>query len=496
MNTSTINALSPLDGRYASKLEGLRLELSEFGYMRRREQVEVTWLMALSQAGLHELPRFEEEARRYLLSLFLKFSMEDALAIKDIEKTTNHDVKAVEYWIKAQLSKNTLSAKAQQSLLDAVEWVHFSLTSEDINNCSHALMLQAARDEVLNPALLRVTVLLREMVKNFAHVPMLSRTHGQTASPTTVGKEMANVLVRLERALERLGRIELRAKMNGAVGNYNAQVVAYPEVDWQQLAQQVIEGPVVVAGLAPERVGLGLHFQAYSTQIEPHDTTAEVFDALAHLNVIAIDCCRDLWGYISLGYFKQRLKEGEIGSSTMPHKVNPIDFENAEGNLGLANALLRHMSDKLPISRFQRDLSDSTVIRNVGVALGHALLAYQSLAAGLQKLEINEERLAEDLGAAWEVLAEPIQTVMRRYGLTGAYEQLKAHTRGKKVTQEDLHGLIAQLAIPQDAKDRLLALSPERYIGLAEQLALESLVTPQQVRASAPGGLSPITSKS
>jgi adenylosuccinate lyase len=475
MNTSTINALSPLDGRYASKLEGLRAELSEFGYMRRRVQVEITWLLALSQSGLVELPTFGTPARTHLLSLFQDFSMEDAVAIKDIEKTTNHDVKAVEYWIKAQLLNNPLSGEDQQALLNAQEWVHFSLTSEDINNCSHALMLKAARDEVLLPAMRRVTALFRQMVKDFAHIPMLSRTHGQTASPTTVGKEVANVLVRCERAMRRLEHIELRAKMNGAVGNYNAQVVAYPEVDWEQLARRVIESPLAKDPAHPAFVGLGLEFQAYSTQIEPHDTMAEVFDALAHLNVILIDCCRDLWGYISLGYFKQRLKEGEIGSSTMPHKVNPIDFENAEGNLGLSNALLRHMSDKLPISRFQRDLTDSTVIRNVGVALGHALLAFQSLATGLQKLEINEAQLSEDLQAAWEVLAEPIQTVMRRYGLSGAYEQLKEHTRGKKVTQQDLHQLIAQLDIPQDAKDRLLSLSPQRYIGLATQLALQAL---------------------
>jgi len=475
MNTSTINALSPLDGRYANKLEALRAELSEFGYMRRRVQVEITWLLALSESNLTELPKFGPSARAYLLSLYQDFSLANASAIKEIEKTTNHDVKAVEYWIKEQLSKNTLSAEDKNALINAQEWVHFSLTSEDINNCSHALMLKAARDEVLLPTMFRVTQLLRHMVRDFAHIPMLSRTHGQTASPTTVGKEVANVLVRCERAMKRLSEVALRAKMNGAVGNYNAQVVAYPEVNWEQLAQRVIESPAA-SGPKPEgSVGLGLHFQAYSTQIEPHDTMAEVFDALAHLNVILIDCCRDLWGYISLGYFKQRLKEGEIGSSTMPHKVNPIDFENAEGNLGLSNALLRHMSDKLPISRFQRDLSDSTVIRNVGVALGHALLAYQSLVTGLQKLEINEARLAEDLAAAWEVLAEPIQTVMRRYGLSGAYEKLKEHTRGKTVTQQDLHLLINELLIPQDAKDRLLALSPDRYIGLAQQLALKAL---------------------
>jgi adenylosuccinate lyase len=475
MNTSTINALSPLDGRYASKLEALRVELSEFGYMRRRVQVEITWLLALSQAGLKELPPFTKQARDHLWSLFKGFSMADAEAIKVIEKTTNHDVKAVEYWLKAQLAKNTLGVEGHSAMLAATEWVHFSLTSEDINNCSHALMLKAARDEVLQPALSRVTGLLRQMVKDFAHIPMLSRTHGQTASPTTVGKELANVLVRCERAMSRLIRVELRAKMNGAVGNYNAQVVACPEVNWEQLAKRVVEAPVLEGDAVDEWVGLGLHFQAYSTQIEPHDTMAEVFDAIAHLNVILIDYCRDVWGYISLGYFKQRLKEGEIGSSTMPHKVNPIDFENAEGNLGLSNALLRHMSDKLPISRFQRDLTDSTVIRNVGVALGHALLAYQSLATGLQKLEINEARLAEDLEAAWEVLAEPIQTVMRRYGLSGAYEHLKEHTRGKKVTQQDLQGLIAQLSIPQEAKERLLALSPQSYIGLAEQLAMAAL---------------------
>jgi adenylosuccinate lyase len=475
MNTSPINALSPLDGRYASKLEPLRLELSEFGYMRRRVQVEITWLLALSQLGLPELPSFGAPERAYLLSLPQDFSFDHALAIKDIEKTTNHDVKAVEYWIKTQMANNPLSGAAHQTLINAQEWVHFSLTSEDINNCSHALMLKAARDEVLLPAMKRVTTLFKQMIADFAQVPMLSRTHGQTASPTTVGKEMANVLVRCERALTRLAQVELRAKMNGAVGNYNAQVVAYPEVDWQALARQVIESSPMSREGTPEFVGLGLHFQDYSTQIEPHDTLTEVFDALAHLNVILIDCCRDLWGYISWGYFKPRLKAGEIGSSTMPHKVNPIDFENAEGNLGLSNALLRHMSDKLPISRFQRDLTDSTVIRNMGVALGHALLAYQSLAMGLQKLEINEAALAQDLAGAWEVLAEPIQTVMRRYGLSGAYEKLKEHTRGKTVTCEDLHTLIESLEIPAEAKARLLALTPEHYTGLAGELALSAL---------------------
>jgi len=348
-------------------------------------------------------------------------------------------------------------------LIAAAEFVHFACTSEDINNTSHALQLQAARQAVVLPQLDTLITRLRELAHQYAAEPMLSRTHGQTASPTTVGKEIANVVMRLRDARARLAAVPLRAKMNGAVGNYNAHLSAWPEVDWEAFSQRVIEAPV------PE--GLGLQFQAYSTQIEPHDGLAEFFDAMAHANTVLIDFARDVWGYISLGYFKQRLKEGEIGSSTMPHKVNPIDFENAEGNFGLANALLRHLSDKLPISRWQRDLTDSTVLRNMGVALGYAVLGYQSLATGLGKLELNREALQADLDAAWEVLAEPIQTVMRRYGVAGAYEQLKAVTRGKTVTAEALHGLIRGLPIPQAEQARLLALTPASYIGKAAELA-------------------------
>jgi adenylosuccinate lyase len=391
-----------------------------------------------------------------LLGLVKNFSEADAAAIKDIEKTTNHDVKAVEYWIKSRF-------EARPELRTASEFVHFACTSEDINNTSHALQLKGGRDAVILPALDAVITKLRDMAHAYAAVPMLSRTHGQTASPTTVGKEIANVVVRLAAARERIARVPLMAKMNGAVGNYNAHLSAWPDFDWEAFSRKVIE--------TPEPLGLGLTFQPYSIQIEPHDYMAELFDAVARANTILIDFSRDVWGYVSLGYFKQRLKAGEIGSSTMPHKVNPIDFENAEGNLGLANALLRHLSEKLPISRWQRDLTDSTVLRNMGVALGYAALAYQSLMIGLNKLELNEEALADDLDAAWEVLAEPIQTVMRRFGVQGAYEKLKEVTRGKTVCAEDLHGLIRSLEIPQAEKDRLLAMTPSSYTGKAAELA-------------------------
>ncbi len=450
-----INALSPLDGRYGNKLASLRPLMSELGYMHRRVQVEVAWFIALSDAGLPEFAPLPAVERTYLQSLVSQFSEADALAIKEIEKTTNHDVKAVEYWIKAQF-------KGRAVLEAASEYVHFACTSEDINNTSHALQLCSAREQVLLPALDALTKKLREMAHQFAAVPMLSRTHGQTATPTTVGKEIANVLVRLAAARERIASVKLMAKMNGAVGNFNAHLAAYPEVDWEAFSRRVIERD------------LGLTFQPYSIQIEPHDYMAELFDAVARADTILVDFARDVWGYISLGYFKQRLKAGEIGSSTMPHKVNPIDFENAEGNLGLANALLRHLSEKLPISRWQRDLTDSTVLRNMGVALGYAVLAYQSLLVGLNKLELNEEALALDLDTSWEVLAEPIQTVMRRYNVAGAYEKLKEVTRGKVVLKEDLHALIRSLAIPEADKERLLAMTPGSYIGLAVQLALRA----------------------
>jgi adenylosuccinate lyase len=456
MTFSSISALSPLDGRYAAKLAPLRPLMSEQGYMHRRVQVEVAWFIALSDAGFDEFMPLTPGARTYLLGLVKNFSEADGEAIKAIEKTTNHDVKAVEYWIKSKFD-------ARPELLAAQEFVHFACTSEDINNTSHALQLKGARDLVLLPALDAVIAKLRSMAHGFADVPMLSRTHGQTASPTTVGKEVANVVVRLAAAREKIASVKIMAKMNGAVGNYNAHLSAWPDFDWESFSRKVVE--------TPEPLGLGLTFQPYSIQIEPHDYMAEVFDAIARTNTILIDWSRDVWGYVSLGYFKQKLKDGEVGSSTMPHKVNPIDFENAEGNLGLANALLRHLSEKLPISRWQRDLTDSTVLRNMGVAVGYAVLAYQSLLAGLNKLEINETAIAADLDASWEVLAEPIQTVMRRFGLPQPYEQLKKFTRGEPMTRALMQGFIANLEIPQAEKQRLLAMTPGSYTGMAAELA-------------------------
>ncbi len=457
MTPHPIAALSPLDGRYSAKLAALRPIMSEQGYMHRRIQVEIAWLIHLSDAGFAEFPPLPSDARSFLFDLVEQFSQEDALAIKDIEGTTNHDVKAVEYWIKAKIAE-------QPALSKASEFVHFACTSEDINNTSHALQLRAARDLVILPGLDTVIHRLREMAHQFAKTPMLSRTHGQTASPTTVGKELANVAHRLAVVRKSIANVPMMGKMNGAVGNYNAHLAAWPEFDWERFARKVVE--------TPEPMGLGLIFQPYSIQIEPHDYMAELFDAVARANTILIDLSRDIWGYVSLGYFKQKLRAGEIGSSTMPHKVNPIDFENAEGNLGLANALLRHLSEKLPISRWQRDLTDSTVLRNMGVALGYASLAYQSLLTGLNKLQINEAALRADLNNAWEVLAEPIQTVMRRYGVEGAYEKLKEITRGQTVTAGDLHVLIKTLPIPEEEKLRLLALTPQDYVGKAAELAL------------------------
>ena len=456
MNFSAISALSPLDGRYAAKLAKLRPAMSEQGYMQRRVQVEVAWLIALSDCGFAEFKPLTPGARAYLLALVKHFSEADAEAIKAIEKVTNHDVKAVEYWIKSRF-------EGRPELLAAGEFVHFACTSEDINNTSHALQLKSARDQVLLPAMDAVIHKLRDMAHAFADVPMLSRTHGQTASPTTVGKEIANVVLRLQAARNKIADVKLLAKMNGAVGNYNAHLAAWPDFDWEAFSRKVVE--------APEPLGLGLAFQPYSIQIEPHDYMAELFDAVARANTILIDWSRDVWGYVSLGYFKQKLREGEVGSSTMPHKVNPIDFENAEGNLGLANALLRHLSEKLPISRWQRDLSDSTVLRNMGVALGYAVLAYQSLASGLGKLEINEAAIAADLDAAWEVLAEPVQTVMRRFGLPKPYEQLKDFTRGAPMTRELMQGFIARLDLPTAEKQRLMEMTPASYTGIAAKLA-------------------------
>jgi adenylosuccinate lyase len=463
MNFSPITALSPLDGRYASKVNQLRPLVSELGYMHRRVQVEIAWFIALSDAGFQEFKPLSKEARTHLAGLVQNFSEADGVAIKEFEKTTNHDVKAVEYWIKSKF-------KGHAELEKNAEFVHFACTSEDINNTSHALQIKHARAEVMLPGLDGIIAKLREMAHTFADVPMLSRTHGQTASPTTVGKELANVVVRLNGCREKIAAVKLMGKMNGAVGNYNAHLSAWPDFDWEAFARKVVETPEL-GETQNSDWGLGLTFQPFSIQIEPHDYMAELFDATARANTILIDLARDIWGYVSLGYFKQKLKAGEIGSSTMPHKVNPIDFENAEGNLGLANAVLKHLSEKLPISRWQRDLTDSTVLRNIGVGLGYTALAYASLMTGLNKLELNQEALAADLDASWEVLAEPIQTVMRRYGVQGAYEKLKEVTRGKTVTAADLHKLIQSLEIPQADKDRLLAMTPATYVGKAAELA-------------------------
>jgi adenylosuccinate lyase len=451
-NLTSLTALSPLDGRYASRMGALRPLLSEFGLMHRRVQVEVEWFVALSDAGMSQFKPLSEAARGLLRGLVARFSEADAQAIKDIERVTNHDVKAVENWLKGRFEANA-------ELNAAGEFVHFACTSEDINSTSHALMLQASRAEVLLPSLDAIVATLTELAQRLAHVPMLSRTHGQTATPTTVGKEVANVVARLQGARARIADVKLLAKMNGAVGNYNAHLAACPEIDWEAFARRVVE----------QQLGLG--FNAYTTQIEPHDCMAELFDAVTRINTILIDWSRDVWMYISLGYFKQRLKEGEIGSSTMPHKVNPIDFENAEGNFGLANALLTHMSQKLPLSRMQRDLTDSTVLRNMGVALGYAVIGYDSLQRGLGKLEVNEAALADDLEQAWEVMAEPVQTVMRRHGLPNPYGRLKELTRGKAITREAIQAFIETLEIPAEERARLMALTPSSYTGKATELA-------------------------
>ena len=452
MSLSSLSALSPLDGRYASKLDALRATLSEYGFMHHRVKVEISWLQALSQAGFDEIKPFSASANALLDKVATEFSEQDAQRIKEIEAVTNHDVKAVEYWLKEQV-------KDVPELVAASEFIHFACTSEDINNTSHGMMLKTARDSVMVPALQKLIARLTELAHLNADVPMLSRTHGQAASPTTLGKEMANVVARLQRAIKRIEQVEILGKMNGAVGNYNAHLSAYPHHDWESFSKNVIE----------QR--LGLTYNPYTIQIEPHDYMAEMFDAFARVNTILLDLNRDIWGYISVGYFKQKTKAGEIGSSTMPHKVNPIDFENSEGNLGLANSLLRHLSEKLPVSRWQRDLTDSTVLRNIGVALGYTLLAYDSCLRGLNKLETNPERLAADLDATWEVLAEPVQTVMRRYAIENPYEQLKELTRGKGISKEALREFVEGLAIPQEAKDVLLAMTPANYIGIAAKLA-------------------------
>ena len=449
---SQLLALSPLDGRYAGKVDALRPIFSEYGLLRARVRVEVEWLLALAaEPGIAELAPFGDAAAARLRALAEGFSVADAARVKEIERTTNHDVKAVEYFIKERL-------KDDAELGPALEFVHFACTSEDINNLSYALMLNQARREVLLPKLDEVIEALRAMAHEHAALPMLSRTHGQTASPTTVGKEIANVVARLRRQGEQLAAVSLTGKINGAVGNYNAHVAAYPDVDWPAFARRFVES-------------LDLDFNPYTTQIEPHDCVAETCDAQRRIDTICIDLCRDIWGYISLGYFKQAVKAGEVGSSTMPHKVNPIDFENAEGNFGIASALLDHFSTKLPVSRWQRDLTDSTVLRALGTAFGHALIGYDALLRGLGKLSTNPARLAADLDAAWEVLAEAVQTVMRRHGLPNPYEQLKALTRGQGINEASMRGFIAALELPDEEKQRLLALTPGGYTGLAEILA-------------------------
>ncbi|MGE5652088.1 MAG: adenylosuccinate lyase [Bacillota bacterium] len=452
MSLSPLSALSPLDGRYAAKTDKLRPILSEAGFMHHRVKVEIAWLQALSNAGFAEIKPFSAGASALLDKLANEFSEADAERIKAIEAVTNHDVKAVEYWLKEKV-------KDVPELVAASEFIHFACTSEDINNTSHGMMLKAARNDVVLPALQNVIARLTTIAHENADLPMLSRTHGQPASPTTLGKEIANVVARLKRAEQRIAAVEILGKMNGAVGNYNAHLSAYPEFDWETFSKNVIE----------QR--LDLTFNPYTIQIEPHDYMAELFDAIARANTILLDLNRDIWGYISLGYFKQKTKAGEIGSSTMPHKVNPIDFENSEGNLGLANAVLKHLSEKLPVSRWQRDLTDSTVLRNIGVAFGYAVLAYDSCLRGLNKLEVNPARLAEDLDATWEVLAEPVQTVMRRFGIENPYEQLKELTRGKGISKDALREFINGLAIPQQAKEQLLAMTPANYIGRAAELA-------------------------
>jgi adenylosuccinate lyase len=453
MALTSLTALSPLDGRYSSKVEPLRRHFSELGLIRYRVQVEIAGLKALAaEPMIKEVPPFSAATARQLDAAVAEFSEADGAAVKAIEARTNHDVKAIEYFLKDKLGANAEIARV-------AEFIHFACTSEDINNLCHALMLKAARDEVMLPALGQIVDRLAALAHELADAAMLARTHGQPASPTTLGKELANVVARLRRARDRIAAVKLLGKSNGAVGNYNAHLAAYPGVDWEKFARGLVES-------------LGLEFNPYTTQIEPHDAIAELCDAYARANTILLDLDRDIWGYVSLGYFRQKTKAGEVGSSTMPHKVNPIDFENSEGNLGVANALLRHMSDKLPVSRWQRDLTDSTVLRNMGVALGHTLLAYDSCLKGLAKLEANRALLAADLDANWEVLAEPIQTVMRRYGVSGAYEQLKDLTRGKDgTTRESLHAFIKTLAIPAAEKKRLLALTPATYIGKAAVLA-------------------------
>ena len=452
MDLTPLTAVSPIDGRYGSKTDSLRAVFSEHGLIQRRVLVEIRWLQQLAALeGIAEVPPLSAQANQWLEALLENFSVQDSQRIKDIEATTNHDVKAVEYFIKERL--------AEQPELAAIgEFVHFACTSEDINNLSHALMLRDGMRQVMLPAMQAVVDALATLAEEHAAVPMLSRTHGQTASPTTLGKELANVVARLRRQLDGLQKIDYLGKINGAVGNYNAHLAAYPEVDWQASAERFVSG-------------LGLTWNPYTTQIEPHDYMAELFDAMARFNTILIDFDRDVWGYISLGYFRQRTVAGEVGSSTMPHKVNPIDFENSEGNLGLANAIFQHLAAKLPISRWQRDLTDSTVLRNMGVGFGYTLIACQASLKGIGKLQLNAARLQDDLDQSWEVLAEPIQTVMRRYGIEQPYEKLKALTRGQAITRESLESFVRDLELPEAAREALLALTPASYTGNAAEQA-------------------------
>ena len=453
MNSSFLTALSPLDGRYHGKVASLQPYFSELALIHNRVMLEIEWLKALSHTpAIAEVPPFSTGTITALDKLAVNFSEADGEAVKLIEDRTNHDVKAVEYWLRERLANNV-------EVAGVAEFMHFACTSEDINNLSHGLMLMRSRDQVMLPALEQIIGKLIQMAHALSDTPMLSRTHGQPATPTTVGKEFANIAYRLQRGRERLAKVAILGKINGAVGNYNAHLAAYPDFEWEKFAQDFVEA-------------LGLEFNPYTTQIEPHDGMAELFDAYARINTMLLDFNRDIWGYVSLGYFKQKTRGDEIGSSTMPHKVNPIDFENSEGNLGIANALLRHFSEKLPVSRWQRDLTDSTVLRNMGVALGHTLLAYQSCIQGLSKLEVSPERLMEDLESAWEVLAEPIQTVMRRHGVRNSYEQLKELTRGKEgITKDTLHKFIDGLAIPGVEKKRLQEMTPHNYIGRAAALS-------------------------
>ena len=451
MSHFNLTALSPIDGRYASKVEQLRPIFSEFGLIRYRVEVEVRWLQALgNHAKIVEVSPFSESANRILENIVSEFSKPDAERIKDIEKTTNHDVKAVEYFLKEKIAGN-------QELEQVGEFIHFACTSEDINNLSYALMLKEGREVIVTQMQACIAAIKQCAIGNAAQ-PMLSRTHGQSATPTTVGKEFANVAARLLRQKEQLEAVQLLGKINGAVGNYNAHCVAYPEVDWPVVAQHFVES-------------LGLQFNAYTIQIEPHDYIAEFFHALSRFNTILLDFDRDVWGYISLGYFKQKTVAGEVGSSTMPHKVNPIDFENSEGNLGIANALFAFLAEKLPVSRWQRDLTDSTVLRNIGVGIAHTSIAIQATLKGISKLQINPVAIEADLNANWEVLAEPIQTVMRRYGIEKPYEKLKELTRGQRITPEELKQFIEKLDIPAEAKAALLKLTPSTYTGYAETLA-------------------------